>query len=105
MDYAGKFATELENKFGETWSFAVEHGRKFDRIVQSYVASTGYGSGAHVHAFVERQTGKLVKAAGWNAPAKYVGGVLASKYNLSDETEYMVAVHESDAHGGYLYAR
>lgn len=100
-DYASKFATELDKKFGDRYKFSVEHGRKFDRIVQSYID----GHGGYVHAFVERATGKLIKAAGWNAPAKYVGGVLASKYNLSDETEYMVAVHESDAHGGYLYAR
>ena len=102
MDYASKFATDLEKKFGDRYKFSVEHGRKFDRIVQ---VSSDHGLHGFVHAFVERATGKLIKAAGWNAPAKYAGGVLASKYNLSDETEYMVAVHESDAHGGYLYAR
>jgi hypothetical protein len=101
MDYASKFAQELHGKFGESYKFSVEYGRKFDRIVQTNLT----GTNGYVHAFVERATGKLVKAAGWNAPAKYVGGVLASKYDLSDETEYMVAVHESDPYGGYLYAR
>jgi hypothetical protein len=62
------FARELSNQFSlGGHSFRVEEGRKYDRIVhESFVCS------ASVHAFVERSTGHVLKAATWKAPARGV---------------------------------
>lgn len=102
MDISAQYANDLQQKFGHTYDFSVEYGKKYDRIVQRFKSTTMRGGS--VHAFIERSTGKLAKPAGWKAPARYVGGILASKYDLSDPTEYAIAVHESDPYGSYLYA-
>ena len=78
-------------------SFAVEKGQKFDRITQTQ------GSGAHVHAFVEKATGKLIKAASWKAPAKDKNGP-AYRYDLSTDEGRLEAIFNADKHGSYLYA-
>lgn len=65
-------------------------GSKY-RIVQTY-----RGTGRAVHAFVDGDTGDLLKAAGWKVPAKGV------RYNLLTE---MDAVRDNFTwSGGYLYA-
>lgn len=92
------FATALTNKFAgnkdfeyASVAFAVVPGKKFDKIVQ------GRTPGDHnsVHAFIDRSTGELYKAAGWAKPAKharYAGvEVLGS------------AVVDADPYGAYLY--
>jgi hypothetical protein len=42
----------------------VEEGRKFLRIVATH------GAGRNVYCFVEKETGRILKAASWKAPAK-----------------------------------
>lgn len=91
---------EFARKYGE--HFAVEmprKGQRFFRIVQV---------GQHqksVHAFVEIETGKLIKSAGWKAPAKYSNGELASKYNLLDDESFALVLEKCDSSTSYLYAR
>lgn len=101
---AERFAAALNEKFPvvNSWdeSFGTTAGQKFDRITRQRD-----GVDRSVHAFVERSTGRLVKAAGWKAPAKLVDGSLQSKYDLSDEDEFKAAVAAADRHGGYLYIR
>jgi hypothetical protein len=100
--YASRFAQELQARFGHNYTFQVSPGRKFDKIVQSPVGSA---YGGFVHAFVERETGALIKSAGWNKPQKNSDGTFAVRYNLASETDYQRAVDKSDPYGSYLYVR
>lgn len=80
--------------------FSVQSGPKFDRIVQE---QEGDMYGGSVHAFVEKSTGKLVKASGWKAPAKRANGELQSKFDLSTPSGFKAALEAADLHGSYLY--
>lgn len=80
--------------------YEVIRGQKFDKITQHREGDTYGGS---VHAFVERATGKLIKAAGWKAPAKDKDG-LAYRYDLSTPEGFLEALFNSTFSGGYLYA-
>ena len=92
---ATQFASDLASKFSDGYhtDYSVIAGRKFDKIV--YMG----GSQRMVHAFVERETGGLYKAAGWQAPAKGV------RFHLGTEEGYAKALEAADPHGSYLYAR
>ena len=111
MLLAEKYAEALEAKFNHpesknqkqfpnlfTYTFFVEKGQKFDRIVSSSVSSVG--GHTSVHAFVERSTGALIKPATYKAPAKLKSG-WATKFNLL--TEFDKTLEVADVHGGYLY--
>ena len=50
-----------------------------------------------VHSFVDVNTGDLLKAAGWKAPAK------GARFNLVREMDKVKAV--ADPYGSYLYKR
>ena len=116
MLLAHKFAQALQNKLndpegdqqkrfpGFLYTLEVESGKKFDKIVISYTTDLDREQGRQgqrsVHAFVERETGALIKAAGWKAPAKLKSG-WATKYNLDTEFEKALAV--ADPYGSYLY--
>ena len=67
--------------------YVVEPGRKYLKIVM-VETSTGNRS---VHAFVEKTTGLLFKAASWNAPAK------GARFDLKQ------GIPAVDWAGGYLY--
>lgn len=89
---AQNFAHGLTEKFKSEQSpktYEASAGRRFDRIASVY--SDG---GQSVHAFVERETGRVFKAAGWAAPAK------GARY---DGVEAALAA--ADPYGSYLYAR
>ena len=97
--FATEYAEALQKKFAEKGdTFTIEAGGKYDRIVQR----NRYGQG-HVHAFVVRETGGLVKAATWKAPQREKDG-LAVRYVLSVEDEFAAAVEDADPLGSYLYA-
>ena len=51
----------------DVYKFSIDTGRKYHKIVQT--CSDGSQS---VHAFVDKKTGELYKAASWKAPAKGV---------------------------------
>jgi len=73
-----------------------EPGRRFARIVME-------GSNQRtVHAFVDMETGDVIKAAGWKAPQKDKDG-LAVRYHLADEADRARCYAAIDPHGGYLY--
>lgn len=104
MSIAADFAKALNEKFPvvNPWddSFGITEGAKFDRITRERD-----GQARSVHAFVEKSTGKLVKAAGWKAPAKRSSGELQSKFNLSTPEGFAEAVEAADQYGSYLYVR
>lgn len=98
QDLTMKYAQRVEQKLHEAYSFRmpedrpkvlVETGRKYFKLV------TDHGHQQSVHSFVDRVTGDVLKAAGWNSPAKGV------RYNLLTQLEEMPV----DAYGSYLYAR
>jgi hypothetical protein len=82
-----------EQQIEEPWK--TQKGSKFIKII----------CGGSVHAFVEIATGKLVKPAGWSAPATKTNGELQSKYNLLDDDSFEAVKEECDQYGSYLYAR
>ena len=79
-------------KNGDHYKFVVETGRKYHKIVQT--DSSGCQS---VHAFVDKKTGELYKAASFKAPAKGVRFDL----RLIEEREFVFK--NCDWAGGYLY--
>lgn len=76
-------------------------GQSFDRItLPNVVGGTADGSGAH--AFIDRETGKLYRAAGRDLP------VDDDRYDLSNPEDFALAVQLADPYGNYLrrnYAR
>lgn len=50
----------------------VHPGRRYDKIVQT-------GSQTHVHSFVDKTNGNILKAATWRAPAKHARGNIYDK--------------------------
>lgn len=68
-------------------------GRKFTRVVMDV---SGQRS---VHAFIDNQTGDVLKSAGWKAPAKGV------RFSLTDDSSRATLLVVCEFTGGYLYAR
>ena len=81
-----------EIKNGDHYKFVVESGRKYHKIVQT--DSSGCNS---VHAFVDKKTGEVYKAASYKAPAKIV------RYNLLNIESREKCFERADWAGGYLY--
>ena len=79
-------------KNGDHYKFVVEIGRKYHKIVQT--DNSGCQS---VHAFVDKKTGELYKAASFKAPAKGV------RYDLRLITDREFVFKNCDWAGGYLY--
>ena len=79
-------------KNGDHYKFVVESGRKYHKIVQT--DNSGCQS---VHAFVDKKTGELYKAASWRGPAKDVRFDL----RLIQQREWVL--ENCDWAGGYLY--
>lgn len=82
-------------------SYEYQEGAKFIRVVQKE-SNQNHGS---AHAFVEKETGKLVKTASWSSPAKKKNGELQSKYNLLDDNSFELLIEQADIYGGHLYVR
>jgi len=111
IERAQVLAETLTKKMNTNWShtigkefFQVEKpkaNQRFFRIIKT--ATNTMSRGRSVHAFIEIATGKIVKSAGWKAPAKYSNGELASKYNLLDDDSFQKALEKCDEHGGWLY--
>jgi hypothetical protein len=80
---------------GVPHEFYIESGRKYHKIIHR---TTDNGSQS-VHAFVDKKTGDVYKAASWKAPAKIV------RYNLLDESSREECYARADWAGGYLYIR
>ena len=76
------------------YKFYIESGRKYHKIIME----TGAGSRS-VHAFVDKKTGEVYKAASFKAPAKHV------RFNLLVIKEREWLLEHADWAGGYLYKR
>lgn len=91
---AVEFANKLNIKFTSARQIlAVKAGRKYDKIVWT----DHDGRPSSVFAFVERKTGDLYKAEGYNVPAKHV--------RYSGDELLTAAVDDADEYGGFLYLK
>ena len=93
VDYHQACIEELKN--GQCgYEFYPETGRKYHKLIME--TNTGSRS---VHAFVDKKTGELYKAASFKAPAKGV------RYDLRIISQREWLLENADWAGGYLYAR
>ena len=88
------YSERLERlKRGEDcYEFEIETGRKYHKIIM--VTDDGSRS---VHAFVDKKTGELYKAASYKAPAKGV------RFDLRIIEQRDMVLKNCDWAGGYLY--
>ena len=77
-----------------SYKFYIESGRKYHKLIME----TQRGSRS-VHAFVDKKTGDLYKAASFKAPAKGV------RFNLCIISDREWLLENADWAGGYLYKR
>ena len=82
------------NRKDSGYKFYIEEGRKYHKIIME----TG-GNSRSVHAFVDKKTGDLYKAASFKSPAKGV------RFNLCIISDREWLLENADWAGGYLYAR
>ena len=76
------------------YKFYIETGRKYHKLIME--TNTGSRS---VHAFVDKKTGEVYKAASFKAPAKHV------RFNLLLIKDREWLLENADWAGGYLYQR
>ena len=77
---------------GRNYSYALISGRKYHKVMQCVDGQT-----ESVHAFIDRKTGEVYKAASYKAPAKGV------RFNLLIIEEREFVLKNCDWAGGYLY--
>jgi hypothetical protein len=82
------------NRKTDDYKFYIESGRKYHKLIME----TGGGSRS-VHAFVDKKTGEVYKAASFKAPAKHV------RFNLLSITSREECFSRADWAGGYLYMK
>ena len=78
----------------DPYKFYIESGRKHHKIVMETESQS-----KSVHAFVDKKTGEVYKAASYKAPAKIV------RYNLLNIASRDLCFANADWAGGYLYIR
>ena len=82
------------NRKTDDYKFYIESGRKYHKLIME----TGSGSRS-VHAFVDKKSGDVYKAASFKAPAKHV------RFNLLSITSREECFARADWAGGYLYMK
>jgi len=82
----------------DLYEFIIETGRKYHKIIM-VVPNGDRPASRSVHAFVDKKTGELYKAASFKAPAKGV------RFDLRVITDREFVLENCDWAGGYLYQR
>ena len=91
-DYHQNAIEALKN--GESdYDFFIEEGRKYLKVVMDARGSKS------VHAFVDKKSGDVYKAASFKAPAKGI------RFNLCIMSDREWLLENADWAGGYLYKR
>ena len=78
------------------YKFVIETGRKYHKIIME-IPNENRDPSRSVHAFVDKKTGEVYKAASFKAPAKHV------RYNLLSIESREKCFERADWAGGYLY--
>ena len=76
------------------YKFYIESGRKYHKVIME----TG-GSSRSVHAFIDKKSGDVYKAASFKAPAKGI------RFNLCIMSDREWLLENADWAGSYLYIR
>ena len=103
-EYTRKEIEATENGTANLMKFVIKNGRKYYKIMQhdfdTFRDRNEYRDGG-VHAFVNKKTGEVYKAASWKSPAKHV------RYDLRviNEREYVLDPNNCGWAGGYLYMK
>ena len=79
---------------GRNYSYALISGRKYHKVMQCVDGQT-----ESVHAFIDKKTGEVYKAASYKSPAKGVRFDL----RLIEQREWLL--ENADWAGSYLYVR
>ena len=100
--YAQYQLNELNEGTFKGMRFTITTGKKYYKIISNDwdERRKEWNSGG-VHAFVNKHTGEIYKAASWSAPAKHV------RYDLRiiRDREYVLNPDNCGWSGGYLYMR
>ena len=95
LDFASRNRGKVGRYDAPKYKFYIqEGGRKYHKIVMEY--ENGQQS---VHAFVDKKTGEVYKAASFKSPAKGV------RYNLLEINSREECLRRADWAGAYLYVR
>ena len=81
------------------YSYIIESGRKYHKIIMVIDNGPDRSPSRSVHAFVDKNTGSVLKSASWKSPAKGVRFDL----RIINQREWLFA--HADWCGGYLYAK
>ena len=84
--------------YAPVYKFYPEEGRKYFKIIME-IPNNNRPPSRSVHAFVDKKTGELYKAASFKAPAKHV------RFNLLLIKDREWLLENADWAGGYLYMR
>ena len=103
-EYSRKEIEATENGTANLMRFRIQSGKKYYKVIQqdydTFRDINEYRDGG-VHAFVDKKTGEVYKAASWKSPAKYVRydlRIIEDRAKLHDPTFTGWA-------GGYLYLK
>ena len=100
--YAQQQLDALNDGTFKGMKFTITSGKKYLKIISNDwdERREEWNSGG-VHAFVNKKTGEIYKAASWSAPAKHV------RYDLRliKDREYVLDPRNCGWSGGYLYMR
>jgi hypothetical protein len=80
------------------YKFVIESGRKYHKIIME-VPNHNRPPSRSVHAFVDKKTGEVYKAASFKAPAKHV------RFRLLEIASREECFEKADWSGAYLYMK
>ena len=96
-DFVDEYVKVLNDKT-DSYNFYTRRGQRYIKITEVVVDRDGKNTNqVSVHCFVDKNTGLVYKAAGWNAPAK------GARYDLLDEASRKRCFANADPYGSYLY--
>ena len=100
--YAQEQLDALNNGTFKGMRFTITTGKKYHKIIShDWCDRNNEWRSGGVHAFVNKHTGEIYKAASWASPAKHV------RYDLRiiNQREYLLNPDNCGWSGGYLYMR
>ena len=96
QDFKSRNHGRVGNYDAPVYKFVIETGRKYHKIIME-IPNENRDPSRSVHAFVDKKTGEVYKAASFKAPAKIV------RYNLLSIESREKCFERADWAGGYLY--